>query len=370
MNLNYPRLAAPVAIGALREWHGLEPDAVAEKAATWRAPLTWYEVGPRVERDDERLDRLARDLREIAASHGYPGRRRDQVRYERETGLRLLDEPIADVGAEGVWACLSVALLPDVVVWRWGWPRLKGDETTASLTARKLERFLGGFRNNFRRARQRVSQFGSAQDDAPAVFWEDALVSVEERPSLGDDPRIARLLFHAAKPLLDYGTYSERQDVFRSVAREVRQVAGIRLLPTMRDEAVYEVVVEALADHAPDAAPPPLSALSRAHGDPRLWARERTPNAEPSMVEIELTGGAVRNGYLSVRSARDWFTGGRVRMRFVGTGEMVETEVDPTKLVLRARAEVARFYEFYELEEGDSVQLTRQGPRWIQVEPL
>jgi hypothetical protein len=370
--LNYPRLAAPVAMSILREWHGLTPPDVAVKSADWQPPTSWYEIGPRLRTDDGRLRDLADDLRGIAADHGYPDYRKDQLGYECETGVRLLHEPMADVGADGVWTYLAVALVPDVVMWRWGWPQSDhGDPST--LTARKLERFLGGFRNNFRRARQRVAQFGAGPDDPPRAFWEDALVSVEERPSLGADPRVAALIFHAARPLIEHGSYLERQNAFRAVAREIRQTAGLRLLSAMSDEAVYRIAVGAMANYASEASPPSLARLDTADDQPPARrAGAWSPGSDaPDDVEVVLRAGAVNNSYLSVRPAKDWLpVDSPIRVHFIGTGDMVTTSVAPATFNLRIRSEVRRFYDFHDLAEGDRVLIRRQGRHWLQVEPV
>jgi hypothetical protein len=232
--LLYPRLAAPTAIAQLRSWLGLSVSEVRQEADSWQPRTSFYEIGEHVTAD--RLERLAVTLRKIAADSGYPNvrKRTGLSSFDRAAGLRLLEEPILDVGAEDVWCNLTTSLVPDIVLWRWGWPST-ANRTPEEIPARAFERFLGGFRNTLRRNWCRLSWYGDGTADPPATFWEDALVSVEERPAIGSDPRVARAIFSAAEPLRAVEPYEKREDLFRGLARETCELAGWRELSTLND---------------------------------------------------------------------------------------------------------------------------------------
>lgn len=244
----YPRVAQPLALAFLNEHHGCSPEDLREAASMQEWRRHYYAVGARV--DESRIRQLAEDLHAAAVELGYPEPLEDRSNFDRVLSLRLLDEPILDVGAAGVWAHLGAALMPHLTLWRWGWPEVRDDE--AGMSARKAERFLGGFRNTFRRGWYRVWQFGAGDEDPPATFWEDALFNIEERPSLGGNRRVASRIFWATSPWTDKVHRSYREDAFREVVKECTQIGAVTDFSAVDDEALRRIVTAAVLRRVPD----------------------------------------------------------------------------------------------------------------------
>ena len=378
--LLYPRLAIPIALSRLREWHGMDVEDVRDAADAWQPRTRVYEIGEQVR--PPMLVELRGDIRELAARHGYPGSRRrsDLSAFDRAAGLRMLDEQILDVGSEEVWCHLTTALVPDVVVWRWGWPSLNG-RAPEEIPARSFDRYLGKFHNSLRRMWYRLSTYGACDDDPPAVFWEDALVSVEERPSIGADPRVASLIFRSAEPLLEIEPYEEREAAMRSFARSVCEIAGWRELQTLNDEILEELLDGLVAEVVPGGvrgAVRESRSLQAARSTPP--AREEVVDAAPettaeSAFDVQVTEGALQNASLSLRNAPDGFfpawageAGRNLTFLLDGLGEPVLSDVVPGKRILRARGATRRFFEINDVSAGDVVRVSRVRDDTFRVE--
>ncbi len=368
----YPRLASPTALGRLRAWHGMPADAVRDEADAWQPRTRFYEVGDRVE--PSTLGRLRRDLRDLALRHGYPGTRRREglSGFDRAAGLRMLQEPILDVGSDDVWCHLTAALVPDVVVWRWGWPALQG-RTAEELPARSFDRYLGGFRNSLRRMWYRLATYGAGDEDPPALFWEDALVSVEERPSIGADPRLASMIFEVARPLREVEPYADREAAMRTLARATCEMAGWRELQTL-DDSVLEGVLGELIDGLVSGGLREVAA-----SDQRDVADDSVDPAPvaPDAFEVEITQGALNNSTLNLREAPDGFfpawageAGRNLTFLLDGLGEPVSSDVVPGKRILRARGATRRFFEANDVRAGDILRVTRMKADTFRVQVL
>lgn len=382
----YPRLAGPYALAKLREWHGAAVEELRGLVDEWEPRTRYYEIGDKV--DAATIRKLRDDLRDMAGRHGYPSsrRRRGLSAFDRETGERMLEEPILDVGSDDVWCYVASGLVPDVVVWRWNWPstsRLPADE----LPARSFDRFLGGFRNTFRRGWYRLTTYGAGEDDPPAIFWEDALVNMEERPSIGSNPRVASRLFHATRPLLDIEPYELREEIFRYVAKTVCEIAGWRELRVMSDSVLSDLLHDIVEEHVPEdhkehvarnrrsrpiheptnTTPQPAEALGESD-------QPTDPAGPRDHFDVEVTEGALRNSYLSVRDAHDGFfpswageSGRNLEFLFEGLEEVVQSDVVPGKRVVRARGATRSFYERNDVQAGDVIRVVREGTGRFRV---
>jgi len=100
-------------------------------------------------------------------------------------------------------------------------------------------------------------------------------------------------------------------------------------------------------------------------------------------IEISLTGGTIRNGYLSVRGYRDFFQPegrsdpqerqpteqgqGHLILELEGMGA-IETDIEPNKQVFRWRG-WRKFFRLHQLHEGDRVSIRKMEPRRFAVAP-
>ena len=101
-------------------------------------------------------------------------------------------------------------------------------------------------------------------------------------------------------------------------------------------------------------------------------------SALPGTVRIlTITGGNIRNNqiYLPLdffpQDAIGGSNGSEVAVRAISvtfsSGEMVETDIDRTKRILRARGAVGNFFEHVGVCEGDKLRLTNTGPYCYEI---
>ena len=101
-----------------------------------------------------------------------------------------------------------------------------------------------------------------------------------------------------------------------------------------------------------------------------LNPRPETPAAEkgdegPKMIQIAISGGAIRQSYLSVTRALQkgaMTKPGPVTIRIPKTGAEFQTEIVRQGNLLRERAKIGKFYAAAEVAEGDYVVLIQVGP--------
>lgn len=123
---------------------------------------------------------------------------------------------------------------------------------------------------------------------------------------------------------------------------------------------------------APDT---PLLAVVKAD-----MAVTRGSDAGLPWVDIELTAGAIAQGYLALRSARsllplDAIGGGNrarmgrlIRIRF-STGETVESDVDGEKMLLRARGPIRAYFKALGCRTGSMLRLTLRSDGDFELAP-
>ena len=140
--------------------------------------------GPRVSAGE--LQDIRNGIVKVATSCGL-GKKgpRKTARFDSDISTLLAEEPILASGEalrDDVWTFIGVAMVPDVVHWRFG-------------TAR--ERYFGGVRNTFQRLWMRAKSLDRGPDASKRwnllhELTEDALVQITERPSIGADPILSR----------------------------------------------------------------------------------------------------------------------------------------------------------------------------------
>lgn len=187
-----PRLPAPAAEQLLDEflgsgssaWPGFDPSTLPQ--AVRFAATGGTQASPRL------LSEFREGILQIAEMNGFgrAGGRAGFAKFDAEAAAWLADRSFLASGEglrDDVWAFLGVALMPDVVYWRFGVAR---------------ERYLGGVRNTLQRLwmRGRALDRGLGSPDRWQLLdelTEDALVQITERPSLGGDPLLGRAIAEA-----------------------------------------------------------------------------------------------------------------------------------------------------------------------------
>lgn len=199
---------------------------------------TWYPTGPRVRQ--VQLSQLQQVMRQVADEVGFPHSSKAAFREfdQRAAGPlhRTMAISPARAGDSGVWAFLSLVLLPDIAVWRY--------------SERHPERLMGGHRNVLQRLWLRAEVLGGAPGDPPARLGEDQLVAIMERPdSLGRDARVARALARELLQFLDRRS-SSGMLLMRDAAKRASRLSAWLLLGSLDDAALGRVMARLVEDAA------------------------------------------------------------------------------------------------------------------------
>ena len=139
------------------------------------------------------LEAIARSLTDIAVGHGYPEERQRNTGADAEWAEWLhlnLDTSAHEAALDGMWHFFTVALVPDLVRWRWG--ATKGESTSDRWVTVKHRG-----RNAFGRLWWRGEVFHDPQAKSPYhlvhALGEDELVQIMERPSFAGNRQLSRI---------------------------------------------------------------------------------------------------------------------------------------------------------------------------------
>lgn len=175
---------------------------------------------------------------EIAKNVGYPksADRSSAALFDTRVAVWLSECEYTQAGEflrDDVWACIATALLPDVVMWRF------------SLNAR--ERFHGGIRNAFQRLWLRGQILDRGREhphrwELLETLTEDALVQITERPSIATSKSLSIALAEGwLNASRKYG-FSKMEELMRKATLQIRLQNETRHLPTLREEALVELI--------------------------------------------------------------------------------------------------------------------------------
>lgn len=177
-------------------------------------------------------------LEEIAAGCGFPdrGSAADRARFDERASAFLAQRNELDGGEalrDDVWAFLACVVLPDLVAWRFA--------------DRPAERFHGGVRNTFQRLWMRgciLDRGASAEGrwELLGALTEDALVQITERPSVGNDARLARALAEGWLRASQRLGRSAMEDAMREAVIRLRLRNQVQLLSALDDQELEKAV--------------------------------------------------------------------------------------------------------------------------------
>lgn len=167
--------------------------------------------------------------------------RRDVARWDHVVGktlMRTMQIIPSDAASDGVWAYLTLLVLPDVAITRF-----------PGITA---ERMLGGPRNVFRKTwwRELVLE-GVEIPPGTRPLGEDELVGIFERSRLSRDHRLARIM---ATEIMEYRG-RDRSEFARMLAVLVNRETGPRVLDLLDDTEIASLV-ESLGRQLNQKSPP------------------------------------------------------------------------------------------------------------------
>lgn len=184
------------------------------------------------------LSELRSRLIDIARGCGFPDRGRiaDRARFDELASIHLAQLTELNGGEalrDDVWAFLACVILPDLVEWRF--------------VDRPAERFHGGVRNTFQRLwmRGRILDRGSSAEhrwELLRELTEDALVQITERPSVGNDSRLARALAEGWLRASRQLGRSAMEDAMREAVIRLRLRNQVQLLSELDEEQLHDVI--------------------------------------------------------------------------------------------------------------------------------
>ena len=239
-----PRLIAPVADYMLKDFlsHGIE---------SWKGfdsrnlpdPVRFAATGGS-RASEAQLTELRSNIERIARDKGF-GEEKAKRRvghFDADIAIWLAGNPIFASGEalrDDVWAFVGVSLAPDIVHWRFGPTQ---------------NRYLGGVRNTF----QRLWMRAKALDRGPGAAdqWqlirelsEDAHVQIQERPSIGADPVLARAIAEAWLRAAGRHGKERMEPIMRGAALRIRIQNETRNLSGL-PRSELEAVLDGLFDNA------------------------------------------------------------------------------------------------------------------------
>ena len=231
----YPRLPTGAALQLIRAYESLPLADLAARSSLEHPAATYNPVGGRrVSRD--RLELLRSGMREVAEMLRFPeplGRRTGEFdRVYTELLYRGMGIVPADAGHEGVWSFVSLVLTPELPVWRY--------------PSRNEERLRGLPRNAFRRLWWRAHTLGHTSDSITYRLTEDQLVQIEERPTIGGDPRVARALANALEKARERFTDISYEDLMREGAKYFIRLTPSISVYSLSDQQLLELAGEVM----------------------------------------------------------------------------------------------------------------------------
>ena len=229
----YPRLPRVVARSLLREQAGLNVEELRRSASSEHpAAAPAATGGTPVPRG--KLEELARAVRHSMSDRWPdPVARADAAQVDRELGTVLaqhLSILPPDATKDGVWAFLSIVLLPDIAAMRF--------------PSRDQARLLGGPRNIFRRPWERRVVLGELADRKGAngrPLGEDELVGIFERSRLARSRNLARSM---ALHILS-ADERDRSEYAREFAKHLRRSLALISVDMLRETEIESLVEDA-----------------------------------------------------------------------------------------------------------------------------
>lgn len=229
----FPRLPRPAARQLLKEQREQSPIELRAGARTNHPAAATAPTGGR-QATDAVLMGVATAVREACEEQWpEPVSRLQGTSLDRSIGRALVQHLCIvrpDAANEGVWAFLSLVLLPDIAVLRF--------------PDRAEPRMMGGARNVFRRPWERRMVLGELSDRQGIngqLLGEDELVNIFERAHLARSHELARAL---AEHILS-AKVANRSEYAREVTKHVKRQLGAYNVDVLDASAVRMLVKEA-----------------------------------------------------------------------------------------------------------------------------
>ncbi|WP_141564392.1 DUF6339 family protein [Mycolicibacterium palauense] len=272
-----PRIAKHAAIEVVNKYSGYGLEEVSAGMPDLSPVVTYTPVGG-VRIAEEQLASLRTEVLGLAGEHGMPGRPVELQLFEGRLA-RMLRERLpmspSEASHEEVWSFLTCCWLLDIAIWRF----------SANADRR---RFVGDVnRNTFRRLWWRAEILGPEVD--LALYGEDELVNITERPTIASDRRLARTVALDFIARVDRGEAESRMLLMRDAMKRLLRLTPFIAFEALDDEDV-RVVVEQCFNSAAAAISGETVGISGRH----------RPQPEPPLNPADITPWAASPGVVSI----------------------------------------------------------------------
>jgi len=242
-----PRLSPDRATQLIEEAREWDVPKLARAASKRRASDETFAVLGKANIEDEALDEIGGELREIARRYGYPDAPKNRTRFDIETAV-LLHERVPTARGEllrrEVWQYFSCALAPDIVVWRW---RKEGKELNP-------DRFDGGVRDCFGRLWRRADVLRDERLPDPWTpvrsLGEDNVTTIIERPKTARHRLLVREAARAFLLRRELVKTSDRESAAEELLRQMMLRLNRRGAHMAYSALRHDEVIAAVADIA------------------------------------------------------------------------------------------------------------------------
>lgn len=184
------------------------------------------------------LMKIRKSVVKIAARFGFPdsGTEKSKAQFDAICAVWLRKQAGIEVGEgfrEGVWAYLTIEVMPDIAVWRF--------------PQRNARRFFGGVRNTFERLWRRAFLLDYANDakilrEYLTCLQEDSFVQLVERPGSSANPCISSRIAAAWVRASKNPEYGPMEGLHRRVMKELTQIGAVISLDYLPEAELDEML--------------------------------------------------------------------------------------------------------------------------------
>jgi hypothetical protein len=230
--LCYPRMPL---YDAARSWGALRSQSLSEIAETLDLDVTAAQYYPlaRQRAGSTDLLNLRTKIVGIAAEFGFPSKVSNKVlvEFDRSVGPEIHTQMAimpADASSVDVWNFINTAVVPDVVLWRYGQFNVESRRWMVS-----EDRLFDMIRTTIGRLWWRVHLLGP---ELAGELGEDEVVNLLEKPRIGGYPVLARSMGRHLLSFAEESKTGRRMELFRDATK--------RLLRKMAVQSVFVMSVE------------------------------------------------------------------------------------------------------------------------------
>jgi hypothetical protein len=218
----YPRLTKLAAERRFEDIRRLTIKKLAVDACTIPDEATFAQTGGQPA-TPEQLKKIRQSIIKIAQRFGFPDAGNEKSKAEFDAICAVWLRKQAGIGygegfRDGMWAYLTIELLPDVAAWRF--------------PQKNARRFLGGVRNTFQRLWRRAFLLDYA-DDAKTLrqyltsLQEDSFVQLIERPGSSANPYVSSHVAAAWVRASKDPNSGPMEALHRKVMKELTQIGAV-----------------------------------------------------------------------------------------------------------------------------------------------